>query len=250
MHEEYKRIVPKADRAILLIHGIVGTPNHFRDFVPLVPADISVYNILLDGHGKGVKDFSRTSMEKWVAQVSRAIDDLAENHREIDIAAHSLGCLLAIEQAVRNPKVSRLFLLAVPLKLGLKPRMFATSMKVYLDRIDPNDVQALAAKQCCGVAHSKNPLLYLGWLPRFLELFSKMKETRHKISAISIPCVAYQSAKDEMVSLRSSQILRQNPAISVAELTGSGHFYYEQQDLTRLKSAFQAFISAEPPRQA
>ena len=65
MHREYKRIVRGADRAILFVHGIVGTPNHFRDLVPLVPESISVYNILLDGHGKGVTDFSRTSLQKW-----------------------------------------------------------------------------------------------------------------------------------------------------------------------------------------
>ncbi|MBO5952605.1 MAG: alpha/beta fold hydrolase [Oscillospiraceae bacterium] len=243
MHEEYKRIVPHSDKAILLIHGIVGTPNHFRAFVPLVPEDISVYNILLDGHGKGVKDFAETSMKKWEAQVHRAIDDLAKDHREIYITAHSLGTLLAIEQAVHDTRVSGLFLLAVPLKLCLKPRMFTTSLRVYLDRIGPEDAQALAAKQCCGVTHHKNPLLYLGWLPRFFELFRKIKETRPLIKAIAVPCLAYQSAKDEMVSVHSSAILRQNPGISVVELSGSGHFYYTPQDLTLLKNAFIDFIS-------
>ena len=39
----------------------------------LVPDNISVYNVLLDGHGKGVKEFSKTSMKKWKKQ----IDDIS-----------------------------------------------------------------------------------------------------------------------------------------------------------------------------
>ena len=54
MHKEYKRIVENSPKALLFIHGILGTPNHFAPFIPLVPENLSVYNLLLDGHGKGV----------------------------------------------------------------------------------------------------------------------------------------------------------------------------------------------------
>ena len=30
-HAEYKRMVPGADTAVLFVHGILGTPNHFRE---------------------------------------------------------------------------------------------------------------------------------------------------------------------------------------------------------------------------
>ena len=32
-HETYTRLVPGADTAVLCIHGILGTPNHFASFV-------------------------------------------------------------------------------------------------------------------------------------------------------------------------------------------------------------------------
>ena len=64
MHKEYIREADHANTAILMIHGIFGTPRHFDDIVKLVPDNWSVYNILLDGHGKGVREFSRTSMVK------------------------------------------------------------------------------------------------------------------------------------------------------------------------------------------
>ena len=64
-HRAYIRIVEDSDTAVLMIHGIAGSPAHFRDLIPVIPADWSVYNILLDGHGGTVSDFSRTSMKKW-----------------------------------------------------------------------------------------------------------------------------------------------------------------------------------------
>lgn len=241
-HKEYKRINPGARAAILFVHGIVGTPNHFADFVSLVPENVSVYNVLLDGHGGSVRDFSHTSMQKWERQVREAVDELTLSHTEVYIVAHSMGTLFAIDRAIENPKVKGLFLLAVPLKIAPKPRMVANLCRVYFDKIKPDDVVALAAKRCYGIAQDKNPFHYLGWLPRYLELFAKAKETRRKIRLLQTPCTAYQSAKDELVSTASAKLLRQNETILVVELKDSGHYYYAPDDLAFLLRAFENFM--------
>ena len=242
-HKQVVRILPEATTAVLFIHGIVGTPNHFNDFVSLVPQSVSVYNILLDGHGKGVNDFSKTSMKKWESQVASVVSELSEKHDKIFVVAHSLGTLFAIEQAVNSPKICRLFLLSVPLKLALKPRMAANSLKVYFDRISPNDAQALAAKNCYGIAKDKNPFRYLGWTPRFLELFAKIRQSRKTLHLLNTDCWVYQSLKDEMVSKSSVKFLKQNSCISVKELENSGHFYYPNEDSLYLKTEFLRFIN-------
>ena len=108
MHQEYRRIVSGADTAVLFVHGISGTPNHFRQRIALeemVSPGWSVYNLLLDGHGKGAEDFSRSSMEKWRSQVRRAFEDLAKNHDRVMIAAHSMGTLFALQLAIEARKV-------------------------------------------------------------------------------------------------------------------------------------------------
>ena len=92
-HKEYIKICNDSTIAVLFIHGIVGTPNHFNEFIPLIPDTFSVYNLLLDGHGKGVKDFSKTSMKKWETQVSSVVEELSATHQKIYIVAHSLGTL-------------------------------------------------------------------------------------------------------------------------------------------------------------
>ncbi len=241
-HKEYKRIIPEAHAAILFVHGIVGTPNHFAEFVMRVPEGISVWNILLDGHGGTVQDFSRTSMQKWEAQVRDAVEELAMSHTEIYIVAHSMGTLFAIDRAIENERVKGLFLLAVPLKIAPKPRMLSNLCKVYFDKIKPDDVVALAAKRCYGIAQDKNPFHYFGWVPRYLELFAKAKDVRKRIPLLKTPTVAYQSVRDELVSISSVKELQKNKSISIVELKNSGHYYYEQNDFVFLLNEFEKFI--------
>ena len=242
-HKEYKRIYPEADVAILFVHGIVGTPNHFADFVERVPEGMSVYNLLLDGHGGSVRDFSHTSMQKWEEQVKRAVAELSATHSKLYIVAHSMGTLFAIDRAIETASVKGLFLLAVPLKITPQLRMLSNLCKVYFDKISPDDAVAQAAKRCYGIAQDKNPFHYFGWLPRYLELFAKAKKTRKRIAKLRVPCKVYQSANDEMVSKKSVKWLAQNRKISIFYLQHSGHYYYAPKDFAFLFHEFESFIN-------
>ena len=244
-HKEYIHIQKNATTAILFIHGIVGTPNHFRDFISLIPTTFSVYNVLLDGHGKAVKDFSKTSMKTWETQIASVVAKLSATHQRIYIVAHSLGSLLAIEQAIKNEAVCKLFLLAVPLRLAIKPKVPINSLKVYFDKINPYDFEALAAKKCYGIDNDKNIFHYIGWIPRFLELFSKIRRTRKIINMLNTPCMVYQSQKDEMVSQKSAKYLKQNSCVTIQTLKYSGHYYYDKLDWAFLMNEFTKIINEE-----
>ena len=241
-HQETKRTVDGAKKAVLMIHGIIGTPDHFAPLLPAIPESVSLYNLLLDGHGKGVREFSHTSMKKWEQQVEAAVKELAASHEEIYVVAHSMGTLLALEQAIQCPKITKLFLLAVPLRLFLTPRLFSTLFRVYFDKIPPDDLACLAARDCCGVTHSKNPFLYFGWVPRYLELFAKICATRRLIDRVNIPCTVYQSKYDEMVSKKALRYLQALPDAEISILEDSRHFYYGEQDVPRLLRALKDFI--------
>ena len=243
MDQEFRRVVPAADTAVLFIHGIVGTPRHFDDLIPLLPDTVSVHNLLLAGHGGSARDFARASMKTWEAQVEAAIAALAETHQHIYLVAHSMGALLSIEAALRHKEVEKLFLFAVPLRIALTPAMVRNSWKVYRGTIAPNDHAALAAQRCCGVAQTKNPLLYLGWIPRFLELFSKIRAVRKLLAKLTVPSLAVQSMKDELVSPRAMDELRRNPHIALLSLPHSGHYYYPPEDKQALHEAFAAFLT-------
>ncbi len=241
-HKEYKRLVPGAETAILLVHGIVGTPDQFDRFIPLIPEGVSVWTLLLDGHGKGVRDFSRTSMKKWEAQVEAAVEELAATCERVHIVAHSMGTLFAIEQVIKNPKVTSLFLMAIPVDVLLRKRHIESAMKVYLDKVHPEDTMAVATRAASSITPGKNPFDYIGWVPRYLELFHKIHRTRKLLPQLGSNTVVYQSRRDEMVSPRSIKRLEKYPQINMTVLEKSQHFCYEKKDLEALMGGFENYI--------
>ena len=239
--KQYIRRVKNADTAILFIHGILERPEHFEPFIPLVPPDWTIFNILLKGHGGTVKDFSAASMAEWEKQVHRTLQELLASHGRVVICAHSMGTLFALQEALKYP-IAEMFLLNVPLKLRIKPSLLKTLARVFFGNVKPDDKWSTAAQKAYGVERDLHILRYIGWIPRYLELFSEIGKTRKLTDRLSVPCRVYLSRKDEMVSLESANWFRDNPAVTVKRLDQSGHFYYSPMDLKRLRHDFREMI--------
>ena len=241
-HQEFKRILPQADSAVLFIHGILGTPDHFDKLIALVPPSLSIHNLLLDGHGKTAKDFSKTSMEKWETQVQLAVCDLLRTHKNLYIVAHSMGTLLAIEQAVKYKRIKGLFLLAVPIKAEPKMQMLHNALAVYRGNIPSNDRLATAALAACSIEQSKNPFHYLGWISRYLELFQKIRSTRKLLPHLHTPTIAIESRLDEMVAKNADQYLAKHSNMDVYTLEKSYHYAYNDRDWEKIVALFEELI--------
>jgi carboxylesterase len=242
-HVEYRRIVDGASVAVLMVHGILSTPNHFRELIPLVPKDYSVLAMVTDGHCGSVKDFSHSSLESWEISVQNAVDELLETHDEIYMVGYSLGTLLSIGEAIKNPKIKGLFLIAVPIKVRVRLRMIPMVYKIYTKRIKDDDEVTLALRESYGTTDSKNIFEYLGWIPRFLDLFKKISQTRKDVYKLETKCIAFQSMRDELVSPKSVGILKKESKMQVEVLDDSTHFYYAPSELDRLKQEFIKFLS-------
>ena len=242
VHREQIRIVPGARNAVLFIHGIVGTPNHFVTQIPLlelVPENWSVYNLLLDGHGGSVTDFSHTSMKKWKNQVWRIFRELAETHEHIVIAAHSMGTLFAMQLALENPgKVAQLFLIAVPMRPWVRLFGAVNCLRLVFGKIREDHPFEVATRNVCGVVTTRRLWRYLGWVPRFLELFAEIVRTEEKMGKLQTPCMAFQSKKDELVSNRSRSILERSGVMQIIDLHESSHFYYAPDDREIVREYF------------
>lgn len=242
-HQEYRRIADGSDMAVLMLHGILGTPDHFDELIPLVPVSWSVVSLLLDGHGKGVAEFASTSMEKWKAQVNRELEALLATHRRVLIVAHSMGTLFAIQAAVDHPdRVAGLFLLASPMRPFVEPRAAVASVKLALGVAGPADQTAMAMRKDSSVALNGRLWQYLGWTPRFVELLQEIGRVRRLLPRLAVPTLAFQSCRDELVSGYSCRDLAGNNCIRVIPMKRSGHFGCEGKDRERLLQCFRKMI--------
>lgn len=240
-HSPFKRILPQANTALLLIHGICGSPRHFDFLLERVPENISVWNLLLPGHGGSTRDFSRADMIQWRKAVGEALDELCQNHSRVLVVGHSMGTLLALEKAIENPgRMDAMFLLAVPLRIKFGFTAAKNALHTAFAPPEKDSCIQNAARQCTSVALSLNPLDYIGWLPRYLELFTLAKKVRRMIPRLKTKCAVYQSRRDELVSLRSLKLL---PGAAV--LDGSMHYYYPDADRLYLQNEFEKFIKKE-----
>ena len=102
MKPKYHDIIrecPAADTAVILLHGILSAPQFFDFLLPEIPETVSVYGLLLDGHGSSPEALAHTSMQKWKQQIRDLTENLLPRYEKIIIAAHSMGTLFALELA-------------------------------------------------------------------------------------------------------------------------------------------------------
>ena len=239
-HREYQKVTSQGSTAILFVHGILGSPRHFDPLLSCVPPQWSVRCLLLDGHGKDVQDFSRSSMKKWRQQVAEAVAELSATHEKVLMVGHSMGTLFAIEQATADPgTVGGIFLLAAPLRVRIRLRLVPYLLRVWQNKPKANDPVSEAFLQACSIRQDWRVWRYFGWLPRFWELLMQIRNARKLLCRLSVPGIAVQSRKDELVGLTACRDLEGRMPVLV--LKDSTHFYYAEDDFTRLREAFTAF---------
>lgn len=225
----------KNESAVLFIHGFLGTPDFFNQFIPVIPENYDVYNMLLCGHGGNVKDFSNSSMKMWKSQATQTVNALAEKYKEIFIIAHSMGTFFAMEAGVAFPKkVKGIFLLGTPLKIFVRPIAVTNAAKLLFNLFPKNDETFLCYKNAVGVKLDKRLWEYIGWIPRYMELFRESKQARKRIRYVNVPCYMFHSQHDEVVSMKSIKLIPEKENIFTTVLKDSSHFIYSDKDFQQI----------------
>ena len=243
MHSEYKRIVPGAKAAVLFVHGINATPRFFDEYIAELPELISVHSLLLPGHGGSVREFGRHSAAEWEIHVRTALEALRSTHERVYIMAHSLGTLLAIREAARDDaRIAGMLLLCVPLRIWSKPTAWWGKLAKGLGgKASREELQT-----CYGHEVDARLWRYIGWVPRYVELFRLSREARQVIRRVKVPTVVFMAGRDELVSLRSMRDMAGLPGVTCDVLPDSMHHDFAPQDKTVLLNAMAELCQMMP----
>ena len=231
-----------ADTAVILLHGILSAPQFFDFLLPEIPEHVSVYGILLEGHGEKPEALAETSMQRWKRQVHMLMQKLLPRYPNIIIAAHSMGTLFALQLAAEYPeKIAHMLLLGVPLRVHLTPFGAECSLLAACGMHSQNP-KLSAMQHAYSILPDCNPLHSAGWIARYRELFDEIDAVNEMRMQVRVPCTVYQSAADELVSPDALPLLDEMPSVRLHVLRQSSHFYFPPQDQERILYAWRKII--------
>lgn len=226
-HAEYSYKAQGTGTLVIFIHGIQGSPAHFKFIIERLDGKYSIENLLLPGHGRGTEEFARSNMKKWQGYVNNKICRLEKEYDNIILVGHSMGCLLAIDAALKHPgKIRGLFIIAAPLRIHVSLAYIRNNMLYILKKNDKSE-KAEAAEVLNSVSAS-SPIKYITGVFRYFEVYIKSVHTRKLIKFIRLPVTAVHSDVDEIVSNKSLTLLKSISGSKIIIAEGSGHYFYSE----------------------
>jgi pimeloyl-ACP methyl ester carboxylesterase len=185
-------------------------------------------------------------MVRWQEYVDEKVRNARGKYRNIFLVGHSMGSLLAVHTALKDPENIRgLFLTAIPLVIRVTYSYFQNQMTIAFRKEHELESPVVSAARRLRSVSAVNPLEYLGGIGRLAELLRKSSEVRGRIGSLQLPVVVVHSENDEIVSGRSLNYVNgmQNVRIMIAEK--SGHFYYAREVKDKMAAELTRFIVRE-----
>jgi carboxylesterase len=229
---------------ILFTHGFMGSPNQFKTLSDAALKNgYSASSILLPGHGSGGREFAKSKKTEWENAVREQINSFSKRYKKLILAGHSMGSLLSLRASVDFPDIVKgVIAIATPMYIHMKLSMIKTGYDVAFGKNREDDERLLAAYELCSVERS-SPLTYIIGIPRYIDLFRMIYETKTILGKIEAPVLIIHSLEDEIADVRGVGVLEKNlKTYEKLILAGSGHFYISPDDSALMTDAFIGFI--------
>ncbi|HVI52379.1 MAG TPA: alpha/beta fold hydrolase [Candidatus Sulfotelmatobacter sp.] len=212
---------PGGKAAVILIHGLTGTPTEMR-FVGkgLASAGFSVYGLQMAGHCGTEDDLLRTGWKDWYASVEAAYDDVAKAHDVVFVAGLSMGAVMSMHLVARRPgKLRGMGLLsttltydgwAIPKFRFLMPLFLHTPLGLHYRFVEnfPYGIkddrlrQRVVANMHAGNSVEAGNLGMTGASLR--ELWSLVDVVKAEMPAITTPAIILHAAEDDVASRKNA----------------------------------------------
>jgi carboxylesterase len=216
----------------LLIHGLTGTPNEMLLLGKgLHRAGFTVSGMQLAGHCGDQDDLLATGWRDWYASVEASAQELRSRVDRVYVAGLSMGALLALLLAARQPKlihgvgalgttfrydgwnmprIGRLsFMLPLVKMLGLaRDRVFMEEAPYGLrdEQIRQYVSSAMLGGDSASAGLPGNPWHSLA------DLYLLSRKVRRRLPRVQAPCLVAHAVEDDIADVRNAHVVAANVA--------------------------------------
>lgn len=206
------------DKAVLLFHGMTGSPFELKKFGQYLYAQgYDVYAECLPGHGDDFGNIMNVTFKDWTSFAYKKFETLSNQYREVFVGGLCLGALLALAVAEKFPNIvkgiialsSTLYLdgTRMPWYSFLMPAGFSTITRFFYkypegepygikNQKTRNMIKRLLKKNDIGLDNFPMTCIY--------ELCKLSGCVQKGLKKIFAPIIIIHSREDDLTSLRSA----------------------------------------------
>lgn len=226
--------------AVLLLHGLTGTPSELHHLADFINRD--GYNVrvpLLPGRGERSCAMNHLSWNDWMRVALAEFDALAANFDRVIVGGLSAGATMTLDLAtMRKPAALLLYAPVLLLRQRLAYTLPVTWHVLRHWKSPKSDM--------VGIGDSANASIYNPIPMRAVsELVLGMGAVRRKLGQINVPKLIVHSSQDSLVPLASAYMaVRETKGLSELHvLDGCGHAVTADVKRDEVVSLTRTFLS-------
>lgn len=230
--------LPGGEKAALLIHGFTATPHEVRKLGGVLNrTGLRVVGMLLPGHGQTPEALNKTRWQDWYESCNTRLQELLGQHSKVFVGGESLGGLLALLLAARNPAVAGVLAYAPALRLSL-----TTADVIKLKLAAPfvasqpkTDLEGNKTWQ----GYKVNPLKAV------LQLMAAQETVKTELAMVTQPALIVQGKLDQTIDPQSAQMVYDSIGSTLKEIhwmERSGHCVLLEKEVHVINRLTMDFI--------
>ena len=238
----------RRDKAVLLLHGLTGTPVDMHFMKEALVADgYTVSAPLLPGRGTRPSDMFGLCWEDWMSAALDAYDDLARDHDQVVVGGLSAGATMTLDIALRR-KPSAVLLCATALGMS-NPIAYLAPYVWRVIREVPSPASDLVDLNAGAKCYDPAPVRAVA------ELIHGIGLVRRRLGEIRCPALVAHAVSDRLVPVQYARDLaaRLGGPVTTLYLEGTRHAITvdaRRGDLAEASIAFLREAIAIPQRAA
>lgn len=208
------------NRAIMLFHGLTGSPYELKKYAKfLFDKGFDVYCYCLPGHGSHEIDIYSVKERDWRNFAQERYNELRKNYADFFVGGLCLGAVLALNLAEENKDITGLICLSTTLFLDgwtipwynfLMPIGLHTILRYYytFPEREPYGIKNEKVRNTISRLMTKNTVAMDNYpLSSIYELLLLSKRVKRNIKNVFAPILLVHSLEDDLTSTKSAKFV-------------------------------------------